>query len=295
MSVLSLFHPNPYDTTSARPGYAARPKPKPVKRPEIVPESEETKDKDAKEPDSTSPTFRKPLDPSIKFVEHKLTPTEDLSIWSIAAMYGVSPDAIQRYNRRAVFEYLDNMIGEILYIPVNVKDGDRPIRVPEVDPKKEAEYKFVKDTGASHDEAKFYLTEAEWDFDGAIRQYNEDTEWEQRNGGATNPEIAALTAQLKDQMKAAIPPPKKTSILTRLLSKKKTTVTSSTSSLLVSEPVSFVDHDHIDPPSYVQLSDSLPPSESIIPLPAYTPPAGEVGSSDQSVAMTALPESRKSQ
>jgi len=160
-----------------RPGYSK--KPDNTNTPRVKrKESTEKEDKEKEE----QPKNRRPNDPNIKWVEHKVTVTEDMSIWAVAVMYGVTPDEIRQFNRNVCFEYLDNVVGETLYIPINIKDGDRPIRKPVEDPKKLAEYQFCKLTSAPHLEAQFYLDEANWDVEKAVRQYNDDLEWEKKEG-----------------------------------------------------------------------------------------------------------------
>jgi len=130
MSVLSLFHPNPYDKSALKPGYS-RPTPEPVPRTSSPPLKEKVTPQT--EEKSSPPTS---VDPNTKFVEHKVRAADDLDLWNIAAMYGVRPEDIRRYNRRVVFDYLDNVIGETIYIPINVKEGDHVPKQPESDPKK---------------------------------------------------------------------------------------------------------------------------------------------------------------
>jgi len=208
MSVLSLFHPNPYDSNALKPGYS-RPTPPPVVKTPI--EREPKKETETETETDTKRGPPKPTDPNVKFLEYKVNASDDMDVWHLAATYGVSVDAIRRYNRRVVFDYLDNVIGETIYIPLNVNEGDHVPKQPESDPKKVAEFKFVKDTGSSHAEAKFYLEEAEWDCEGALKSYHDDVSWEKSKESR---EKAAQLEKLKQQqgtpsekLVAALAPP----------------------------------------------------------------------------------------
>jgi len=176
MSVLSLFHPNPYDQRALKPGYK-RPTPEPTARQTpIVKEQQSPKQEDKDGEVKSNPP--KVTDPNTKFIEYKVRASDDLDLWNVAATYGVRVEDIRRYNRRVVFDYLDNVIGETIYIPINVQEGDHIPKQPEADPKKIAEFKFVKDTGASHAEAKYYLEETNWEYEEAIKTFKDDVNWE---------------------------------------------------------------------------------------------------------------------
>jgi len=118
------------------------------------------------------------IDPNTKFIEYQVRAADDLDLWNVAATYGVRVEDIRRYNRRVVFDYLDNVIGETIYIPINVQEGDHIPKQPESDPKKILEFKFVAETGTGHAEAKYYLEEANWEYNEAIKSYHEDINWE---------------------------------------------------------------------------------------------------------------------
>jgi len=256
MSVLSLFHPNPYDSNALKPGYT-RPTPPPVVKTPI--EREPKKETEAETDTKGGPP--KPSDPNVKFLEYKVRASDDMDVWHLAATYGISVDSIRRYNRRVVFDYLDNVIGETIYIPLNVNEGDHVPRQPEADPKKVAEFKFVQDTGSSHAEAKFYLEEAEWDVEGALKSYRDDVAWEKSKESR---EKAAQLEKLKHQqgtpsekLAAAIAP---------------TSPTSPTTSLPTSPPTST--------------SPTLPPAHSSINFP---PPSYSFEGVQQSVSMQQMP------
>jgi len=192
MSVLSLFHPNPYDSNALKPGFS-RPTPPPVVKTPV--EKEPKKETDIKEDDKSGGP-PKLTDPNVKFLEYKVRASDDMDLWHLAATYGVSPDDIRRYNRRVVFDYLDNVIGETIYIPINVKEGDHIPKQPESDPKKIAEFKFVHETSCTHAEAKYYLEEADWSYEGALKSFRDDVSWEKSKESRDK---AAQLEKLKNQ------------------------------------------------------------------------------------------------
>jgi hypothetical protein len=60
-----------------------------------------------------------PLDdsvPSQRFVDHLVVPEDDLV--DLALRYDTEVQLIRRHNRRVVFQHLDNVVGEVLRIPV---------------------------------------------------------------------------------------------------------------------------------------------------------------------------------
>jgi len=263
MSVLSLFHPNPYDSNALKPGYS-RPTPPPVVKTPI--EREPKKETETETETDTKGGPPKPTDPNIKFLEYKVRASDDMDVWHLAAGYGVSVDAIRRYNRRVVFDYLDNVIGETIYIPLNVKEGDHIPKQPESDPKKVAEFKFVQDTGSSHAEAKFYLEEAEWDYEGALKSYHDDVAWEKSKESR---EKAAQLEKLKQQQ--GTPSEKLAAVLAP------TSLPTSSTSSSTSLPTS---------PSSPSAYSTIPPAHSSITFP---PPSYSFEGVQQSVSMQQMP------
>ena len=59
---------------------------------------------------------------SQRFVDHLVVPGDDLV--DLAVRYDTSVELIRRHNRRVVFEQLDNVLNEVLHIPV--KDSFQP-------------------------------------------------------------------------------------------------------------------------------------------------------------------------
>jgi len=142
-------------------------------------------------------------DTSVKFIAHKVHPDDSLS--ALAVRYYTTEEAIRQYNRRVVFDTLDNVTGDIIQIPCHVSESD----LAPPDPNKEEERRkrelvrnFVQKAVASgkgircHDtEAAFYLDEAEWSLDKAFKQWKEDTDWERQN---PNPQIST-SSETKSQ------------------------------------------------------------------------------------------------
>jgi len=128
-------------------------------------------------------------DTSVKFISHKVHPDDSLA--ALAVRYYTTEESIRQYNRRVVFDSLDNVTGDILQIPCHVSESD----LPPPDPTKEEERRkrelvrtFVRQAHQSNSsllcqdsEAAFYLDEAEWSLDKAFKQWKEDTDWERQN------------------------------------------------------------------------------------------------------------------
>jgi hypothetical protein len=272
MSVLSLFHPQP---GALKPGYT-RKNPEPVSRP-LPTYKDAPKPEDKTEEKKEGPP--KVTDPNMKFLEYKVRATDDLDVWNIAATYGVRVEDIRRYNRRVVFDYLDNVIGETIYIPINVQEGDHIPKQPEADPKKIAEFKFVKDTGCSHAEAKYYLEDAEWDYDNAMKTFRDDVAWEKskdsRDKALQMDKLKLESGTPTEKLASALSPPKPSAPPAPTT----TTTISSDSDIPSMYPTIPSSHSNINfpPPSYsfegLQSSTSMQPITQ--PTVDISPPSWE--------------------
>lgn len=136
-----------------------------------------------------------------KFYCHTVVSTDDVT--SLAMHYGTLPSVIKQFNPRArVFNHLDHMIGQKLYIPVDPSTTDIPAINP-ADEKKRSEYfavlAFLEGAAEKTSEpvARFYLGEHNWNLTIALRAYHADLNWEQSEEGKRAKQQAAdATASL---------------------------------------------------------------------------------------------------
>jgi len=56
--------------------------------------------------------------PGLKFAEHVVKADDDLT--DLAVRFGTSEAEIKRYNRRVVFDRLDNVLGDTIFIPMSM-------------------------------------------------------------------------------------------------------------------------------------------------------------------------------
>jgi len=139
-----------------------------------------------------------------KFHAHKVHPSDTLD--GLAVRYNTTVSQIRRYNRRIVFDTLDNVFGDTIFIPRNGEVGIAPVdpKLEEERIKKEKMRAFLFKAG--HDchesEAMFYLDENAFDLDKAWKQYQEDKEWEKVH---PNPQISSkMTSQQKLEEKKIV-------------------------------------------------------------------------------------------
>jgi len=132
-----------------------------------------------------------------RFHAHKVHPSDTLD--GLAVRYNTTVSQIRRYNRRIVFDTLDNVFGDNIFIPKNGEVGLAPVdpKLEEQRIKKEKIRTFLFRAG--HDchesEAMFYLDENAFDLDTAWKQYQEDKEWEKVH---PNPNVSSkMTSQEK--------------------------------------------------------------------------------------------------
>lgn len=152
--------------------------------------------------------------PEKRFIRHLVRPCDDLV--DLAVRYRCSVSEIRQFNRRVVFEYLDNVMGEYIHIPIpddfvfprvdpNEKPGDeRDLEVPgaggftlgelqlqaEINRQYYSERAFISQAeklssnlainqSVHENEARFYLSEANWDVRQALADFAEDLKFEQ--------------------------------------------------------------------------------------------------------------------
>jgi len=116
-----------------------------------------------------------------KFVRHLVDRNE--SITSLVVKYDTEEDLIRRYNRTMIFDHLDNLHGDFIFIPVQ-KNWNLQLQLPSNvrdDRWKQLMIaKFCEHIGkvVKAAEAEFYLDESEWDIVAAAKLWREDESWE---------------------------------------------------------------------------------------------------------------------
>jgi hypothetical protein len=143
--------------------------------------------------------------PDKKFLRHVVTADSDL--YNLAIQYGSSIPEIRRHNRRVVFEYLDNLIGEYIHIPVDpslyslhekeISHSNNQENLQQqavINREQQAIASFLQlshnklshknmtnNNGISSEEAQFYLEDNNYNVSAALSQYFDDLNWEQNN------------------------------------------------------------------------------------------------------------------
>jgi len=116
-----------------------------------------------------------------KFVRHLCDRSE--TIMGLCVKYDTEEDLLRRYNRTMIFEHLDNLHGDFIYIPVKknwMLQLTPPTTVRDDRWKRLMITKFCENIGKSvkNAEAEYYLDEAEWDVEAAGNIWREDDAWE---------------------------------------------------------------------------------------------------------------------
>ena len=125
-----------------------------------------------------------PLYPGQLFFPHLVTSSDDLV--SLAVRFGTTPDLIRRYNRKVVFDHLDNVVGDEILIPV--KNGAVPPKQPLTSEDEDSERMRIEAIAVraflssakdqcTKEEARFYLSEANFDVRTALATFAEDCAW----------------------------------------------------------------------------------------------------------------------
>jgi len=123
-----------------------------------------------------------------KFVRHLVDRSESLT--ALVIKYDTEEDLVRRYNRTMIFEHLDNLHGEYIYIPVQKNWTIQlvaPVSAPQDDRWKRLMIsKFCDHIGKAVKsvEAEYYLDEADWNIEEAGKIWREDEAWEKSAGAA---------------------------------------------------------------------------------------------------------------
>jgi len=132
-----------------------------------------------------------PQHPGVEFIRHHVELNDDLV--DISVRYNTTPGSIRRYNRKLVFDSLENVMFDWLIIPIDgdeVRKGNtfpdrRPPEQRVVDKKANMLRHFTMHSGpgtkyprVKKEEALFYLEEAQFDITKALDRWKEDMEWE---------------------------------------------------------------------------------------------------------------------
>jgi len=86
--------------------------------------------------------------------------------------------------------------------------------------KKILEYKFVSETNVGHPEAQYYLEEANWEYNEAMKTYQEDVKWEKspesKEKAKHLEQVKSTTGTPNEKLAAALSTPTPTTVTTTL-------------------------------------------------------------------------------
>eukprot|EP00455_Lapot_gusevi_P011236 TRINITY_DN15172_c0_g1_i1.p1 TRINITY_DN15172_c0_g1~~TRINITY_DN15172_c0_g1_i1.p1 ORF type:complete len:157 (-),score=32.60 TRINITY_DN15172_c0_g1_i1:134-604(-) len=104
----------------------------------------------------------------------------------LAVRYGVSQATIKRFNQfQLLGEHLDHV--RTVRIPRSPNAQPPP---PASSDQDNHQYRLVKlfcqTTGGTEAEARFYLTEADWQMKAAVQEFREDRAWEEQQGASAH-------------------------------------------------------------------------------------------------------------
>jgi len=209
----SSEHSTPQSSTSSTPSQSAKnlfsslSSPTPISSATKDVESKEQKTKDKKEQEKEDNSDKVVYDPALKlqFVRHKVVATDDL--YALAVQHGTSVESIRQFNRRVIFDYLDNVLNEWLLIPTTAATANvagaasvspAPSSVAHVDTAA-LQKKLLEDAETNRRfllirqlieqagplqmderEAIFYLSESNNSVSDAFIAWSEDKDWEKK-------------------------------------------------------------------------------------------------------------------
>lgn len=147
-----------------------------------------------------------------KFYVHTVQRDDDVT--SLAMHYGTLPSVIKQHNPRArCFNHLDHMIGEKLYIPVDLNNLVT-VRAPSEEKKRREHFAimaFIQSASAKEKVpeavARYYLQEHGWNVDAALKAFNDDVNWENSEEGKRARDAVAF-ASLSLSMPVPSAPPR---------------------------------------------------------------------------------------
>jgi len=139
--------------------------------------------------------IKSPKHPGVEFIRHQVKPSDDLTV--LAIRYGTTESEIRRYNRRVVFDSLENVLFDFILIPIDGNEVRRGNTFPDQRPEeqikvdKQVDEKYMKMRcfllhggpgtkfpQASKLEAEFYLEEGGYVLGKALEQWKDDITWE---------------------------------------------------------------------------------------------------------------------